>query len=273
MKLNKIIYFNVLLSLLFSFFLEAKDSFYTKSGNVIQGITYFENNWIFSQTHSNKSITFSIFNDNLKLRQTINIKYPSHAQDLSIVKYKDKLYLLTTGKQWEGVAVFELIKKNNKFKIVFRKNLKLSIGKNTPTISAEGNYLATFANNTIYIFDFKMLNEKQSVKPFYSFIIDKTQRQKHQWRQGISMKNNKIYLLSGDANIEHPKYLVVYDAYGKVLEKRKLKVNKQNAKKEGNKLEVEGLTFKGNTLYTTIMTGYNGKNKKQLLKIYKEEFK
>ena len=250
-------------------FLEAKECFITKSGNVIQGISYFEKNWIFSQTHSNKTITFNIFDDNLKLKQTIDVRYPSHAQDLSVLKTKNKVFLFTTGKHWDGVAVFELIKKNNKFKIVFRKNLKLGIGKNTPTISTDGKYIATFGNNTIYIFDFKMLNKKQSVKPLYSFIIDKTQRQKHQWRQGIAMKSNKIYLLSGDANIEHPKYLVIYDAYGKVLEKKTLKIDKQSAKKEGNKLEVEGLTFKGNALYTTIMTGYNGKNKKQLLKIYR----
>ena len=79
----------LLLFLLFFSSLRAEGSFITKSGNVIQGIAYYQDNWIFSQTHNEKSITFNIFNDSLKLKQTINIKYPSHAQDLSVFKFKD----------------------------------------------------------------------------------------------------------------------------------------------------------------------------------------
>ena len=37
--------------------------------------------------------------------------------------------------------------------------------------------------------------------------------------------------------------------------------------KEGSKYELEGLTFKGNDLYTTVMTGTKGKNIKRLYKI------
>lgn len=266
MRLNKIIIF-----LLYFSFLGAK-TFTTKSGNVIQGIAYFNKNWIFSQTHSNKSITFSIYDENLTLKQTINTKYSSHAQDLSLLQRNGKTYLFTTGKGWKGIAMFELIKVNNKFQIIFKKNLKLGIGKNTPTISIDGRYIATVANNSVYIFDFKTLNTKYPSIPLFSFVLDKIQREKGQWKQGIAMKNNRIYILSGDANIEHTKYLVIYDAYGKVLDKSKLRLDIQKAKKEGNKLEVEGLTFKGDELYTTIMTGHNGKNKKRVLKIYKEKF-
>ena len=81
------------------------------------------------------------------------------------------------------------------------------------------------------------------------------------------MRNNKIYVLTGDNKLNHPKYLFIYDAYGMVLKKIKLPLDIEKAKKEGNKLEVEGLTFKNNELYTTIMTGYNGKNIKRLYKI------
>ena len=81
------------------------------------------------------------------------------------------------------------------------------------------------------------------------------------------MRNNKIYVLTGDNKINHPKYLFVYDAYGKVLKNIKLHLSIKSAQKEGNKLEVEGLTFKNNNLYTTVMTGYDGKNIKRLYKI------
>ncbi len=266
MKLSKSF---IYIFLFYFSFLQAKDSFATKSGNVIQGIAYFNKNWIFSQTHNNKSITFSILDNKLKLKQTINIRYPSHAQDLSVVQLNNKMYLLTTGKHWLGIAIFELNKIDNKYKITFQKHLKLGIGKNTPTISTDGNYIATTANNSVYIFDFKTLNEKYAPKPLFSFVLDELQRQKGQWRQGIVMRDNKIYISSGDADIEHPKYLVIYDAYGKVLDKIKLKLDIEKAKKEGNKLEVEGLTFKGNELYTAVMTGHNGNNIKRLHKIIK----
>ena len=78
---------------------------------------------------------------------------------------------------------------------------------------------------------------------------------------------NHIFVLSGDNKTNHKKWLVVYDLLGKIVKKIELKIGKKFAIKEGNKWELEGLTFKKNELYTTVMTGYNGKNKKRLYKI------
>lgn len=76
-------------------------------------------------------------------------------------------------------------------------------------------------------------------------------------------------MLTGDNKIINKKLLYIYDSYGNVLEKHTLTVGKKEAIQNEGKWECEGLSIKDNTLYTTIMTGQNGRNIKYLVKIFK----
>jgi hypothetical protein len=86
------------------------------------------------------------------------------------------------------------------------------------------------------------------------------------------MKNNYIFVLSGNNKINGRKFLVIYDMLGKIIKKLELKTGKNNAIIEGNKWELEGLAFRNNELYTTVMTGYNRHNIKRLYRILKMEY-
>jgi len=234
-------------------------------GNALEGICFIDKEKFFTtQSSKKKFIIINILNKNGESTFSQKIKYASHGQDLSYYKdKKNKLHILTTGKHWHGVVDFIL--KNKKF--YFYAQYRLGIGKNTPSISEDKKYLITKANNSIYIYRFVDLRTDIKAHPLYSFIVDEKQRGKRQWTQGIAMKDNYIYLLSGDKTFQVKKHLVVYDAYGHVIKRIVLSAGKDEAKKNGKKWEMEGLTFLGNKLYTSVMSGEDGHNKKSLYQL------
>ena len=147
------------------------------------------------------------------------------------------------------------------------KNIPLNIGKNTPTISDNGDYYITCANKSIYIFNRINKKDISPSKYIFSFILSKKQREKRQWKQGITVKNGYIYVLTGASKINDKKYLYIYDFYGKEVKHFEIKAGKDLAIKEKGKWELEGLTFKNNSLYTTVMSGQDGHNTHRLYKI------
>ena len=239
-------------------------------GNVLQGICFIDKkgNMITSQSKKDKFIVINILNNKGKSTFSQKIEYASHAQDLSYYKdKKKKLHILTTGEHWYGVVDFIL--ENKKFH--FYAQYRLSIGKNTPSISEDKKYLITKANNSIYVYRFVDLRTDVEAHPLYSFVLDEKQRGKRQWTQGVAMKDNYIYVLSGDNTFKVKKYVVVYDAYGHVLKRMVLSAGKEEAKIKGKKWEMEGLTFLCNKLYTSVMSGEDGHNKKALYKLLEVE--
>ena len=62
--------------------------------------------------------------------------------------------------------------------------------------------------------------------------------------------------------------IYIYDFYGYVVKSYELFTGKNYAIKEGKKWELEGLTIKNNSIYTTVMTGENDNIIKRLYKIF-----
>ncbi len=244
-----------------------------KSGNVLQGIASFSKYWFVSQSIKNRYILFNILNENGKSIFEKQFIYASHGQDISLkIKNNGQIKLYTTGSHWEGIAEFsiEYDKDRDSFKNMKLENkYLLNIGKNTPSISEDSNYFVTKANNSIYIYRYSDLIANSNITPkvIFSFLLSKQQRKKGEWFQGLAMKDGYIYCLTGNSKINSKKYLYVYDSYGKVIKYFSLKTGKVFAKKNGLKWELEGLAFKNNTLYTTVMAGSDGKNKKRLYEI------
>jgi hypothetical protein len=231
-----------------------------KLGNVIQGISYIDNLWFFSQTKNNKVLVLTILNSKFDLLANATIPIKSHGQDLTIIKNKNLYYLYTTGKNWNGIYRLTF---NSSFRLLSKyKHIRLNIGKNTPT--ATDKYYISVAHKNIYIFD------KENTKfAKYSFVLNSTQMPKNQWIQGITIKNNYIFVLTGNNKISDNKYLVIYNLLGDTIKTIKLDIGKALASREGSKWELEGLAFKNNKLYTTVMTGHDGHNKKRLYQILK----
>lgn len=226
--------------------------------------------WITSQTSNNNYIILNFFKD-YKSIHNIKVPYPSHGQDLSsIYDEKEKvLYLYTSSKDWNGFVEITLDLGEKIPKLIKMEGYNLDCNFCTPTISKDGKYIALKDSGKVFIYSseeiFNMKDEKP--KALYSFILEKEQREKGISFQGIEMKDDIIYTLSGNANLDTDKWLVVYDIKGNVIHKTKIIAGKEEALKEGNRYEPEGLEIKDNSLYTTFMSGEIGKNIKRLYKI------
>jgi hypothetical protein len=87
------------------------------------------------------------------------------------------------------------------------------------------------------------------------------------WFQGIAMKNDKIYCMTGNNSLNSLKQIFVYNIDGEILKKHLIEKN-EFAKQLYNKLEPEGITFVGDDLYyTIIIKGETGGNRKFLYKL------
>ena len=240
-----------------------------KLRNVIQGIALFDENIFITQTYSKENLYISILDNegypifNKKFNST------SHGQDLSIEKDKNnKLFLYTVGDDWKGIDKYKVEYNKDTMEytdISYLFNIKLNISKNTSSISKDNKYFVSYFNGKIYIYE---NNQKiDSLPLFTSFAISEKQTLKSEWIQGISMKDNLIYLLTSNNSINENKLLFIYDMHGNIILEKKLYMGRKNALTEGEKWEMEGLSFSNNSLYTTVMTGTDGNNTKRLFKI------
>lgn len=239
-------------------------------GNVIQGLANYKDYWITSQTSNNNYIILNFFKD-YKSIYNIKVPYPSHGQDLSSIydENKKELYLYTSTKDWNGFIEITFDLSENTPKLIKVEEYNLDCKFCTPTVSKDGKYIALKDNGKVFIYSSKEVFNMKDEKPkaLFSFNLDKEQTKKGISFQGIEMKDDIIYTLSGNADLDSDKWLVVYDIKGNIIHKTEITAGKEEALKEGNKYEPEGLEIKDNYLYTTFMSGEIGKNIKRLYKI------
>lgn len=242
-----------------------------KSGNVLQGIARIDNIWVVTQSLYKKHLLINILDEDGKSLFNKEIAYASHGQDVSLLKDKDgRIFLYTVGKHWDGISKFELVKDNKTnmvSDIVLIGTYKLNIGKNTPTVTNDGKYIITVAHKMVFVYDREEVEHYSGTKAIYSFILDKKQRQKGQWVQGVNSFNNYICVLTGNNKPSGKKWLIVYDAYGKTIKDISLTAGKEFVQIDNGKWELEGLAYYDNGLYTTVMTGKNGANIQRLYKV------
>jgi len=257
---------------------------YDRSINVIQGIAAFENGWFVSQTSASKYLLINYLDNNGKSLFNRRILVNSHAQDLSLEQVSDtELYLYTTVGEYNrkgasGLLRLKVIlpeKVNGKrdmaqLKISLDSIFDLELNNSTPTINEAKTNFAIRSGNKVLIILKKSLLHGDYTDNIIKFSLDSSQLKDgdtYLWFQGIAMKDNLVYCLTGNNSVDSPKYIYVYKLNGEVVKKIALNHN-DFAKSIGDKYEPEGLTFQGNTLYYTIMTkAKTGGNRKFLFKI------
>jgi hypothetical protein len=237
-------------------------------GNVIQGISLFEDNIFVTQTYSDENLYINILNKDGYSIFNKQFNSNSYGQDLSIEKEGDKLFFYTVGDNWKGIDKYEIkydVSTKEYLDISYLYNIELNISKNTSSISEDKLFFTSHYNDKIYIYE-----NNQEIVPLSlitTFSISDKQTLSNEWVQGISMKENLIYLLTSNNSINDNKLLFVYDFYGNIILEKKLYMGRENALIEGDKWEMEGLSFYNQSLYTTVMTGIDGNNTKRLFKI------
>lgn len=266
--------------------LKPKNSFgyYDMSINVIQGIAAFENGFFTSQTSANKFLSINYLNEKGESKFNYRFDIVSHGQDLSIEKISEnELYLYTTLGHYdkEGhsgllrfkVALPEKIdgkRDMSKLIITIDKQYDLHLDNSTPTISEDGKSFAIRSGNTIYVASkFDVLNNDLSKADKFDLDISQLLGDNSEtlWFQGIAMKNNLIYCMTGNNSLNSLKQIFVYNKKGEIIKKYKIEKN-DFAKQLHHKLEPEGLTFIDDDLYyVIIIKGKTGQNRKFLYKL------
>ncbi len=255
--------------------LHPKDTaFFSRAGNVIQGIAGWQGYWITSQHHKNRLLIFNVLDRWGRSVYAQRIAYASHGQDLGIKPIDDHHLLLVTRGEREGtVGVFVMTYGSSvaqTLSIQPLSTIKLPIGKHntTPSLSTDGKVLVLYADNTVYLFDTKTLSSSSTPpKKIGQFPLYGAQRKSNQWFQGIAMHKERIYCLTGDNSLKHKKLLYIYDKRGNILRRYRLSIGQNYAKQHGVKWEMEGLAFRGDDLYTVVISGFNGLNTKHLYRI------
>ena len=257
---------------------------YDRSINVIQGIAAFENGWFTSQTSASKYLLINYLDEKGKSVFNTLILVNSHAQDLSLEQISDnELYLYTTVGPFDKKGASGLLRLKvtlpekhdgkrdmSKMTITLDRKYDMNLTNSTPTLSEDKKYFAIRSANKILVFNKTDVLQENYKNPVAKFPLDASQLldgTTHLWFQGIAMKDNLIYCMTGNNSVDSPKYLYVYSMQGKVVKKYNIDKN-DFAKKVGHKYEPEGITFIGDTLYYTIMTkAKTGGNKKYLYKL------
>ncbi|MDD3591226.1 MAG: hypothetical protein PHO65_01100 [Sulfurovum sp.] len=239
-------------------------------GNVIQGLASFGDLWVTTQTVADRFLIVNFLDKKGNSIYHERVLYQSHGQDLSIEYNKaDKLlHLYTVATNWAGIAKITYSLNNVLPQFISIDEYNLNCNHCTSSISEDKKFFAIRDKNKIYVYDKdRVIRDQVKTALLHNFKLHKEQRKKGLWFQGIAMKDNLIYCLSSDNSLGSDKFLFVYDLSGKVVFVTKLTAGKEMAILEGDKYEFEGLTFKNNSLYTTVMSGKKGKNIKRLYKI------
>jgi len=249
-------------------------AFFTRAGNVIQGIANWKGYWITTQHHKNRLLIFNVLDQRGRSRYAKRITYASHGQDLGVKQLDDHhLLLVTRGDRKGTIATFILtygdsLAQTRSIRHLATLSLPVGRHKTTPTFSTDGKTLLVYSGGTIHLFETESLGKNaKGPKKIGKFKLHEKQRKKKKWFQGIAMHRGKIYCLTADNSLKNDKYLYVYDPKGKLLEKHRLTFGKQYARRHGVKWEMEGLAFKGDDLYTVVISGFNGLNIKHLYRI------
>ena len=277
MYVRYFIYFMLFTNMLFSVEYTQNDEYIatlkpynSKSGlyddkHVIQGIASYNDSWIVVQSIKNKQLLINILDENGTSYADSLITFPSHGADLSIRMSNNKknLYLYTQGKHRNGIV--QLSSSIEAFRLKVKKSIPLTLSSAIPSISENKAYFAVKSRDSIYIYRYVDIAKNTNPLKIFSFILARKQREKGQWFQGIAMKDGLIYCLTGDNTLKGKKYLYIYDSYGRVNKSYTLTTGIGFSKSIGKKWELEGLAFKENILYTTVMA----KDKKHYMRLYK----
>ncbi len=255
--------------------LHPKDTvFFSRAGNVIQGIASHKQYWITTQHHRNRVLLFNVLNSKGHSVYRQRIRYASHGQDLGIKQLDDHhLLLLTRGNRKGTVGLFVLTygrSLSQTYSIRPLTTVSLPVGhhKVTPTLSTDGKTLLLHSGGYIYLFVAGSVGKAPGkFTKIGKFPLSKAQRKKTKWFQGIAMHKGRIYCLVADNSLKHKKSLYVYNTKGKVLQHYTLSMGYRYARTHGVKWEMEGLAFHGDDLYTVVISGFNGRNTKQLYRI------
>lgn len=258
--------------------------YYDMSINVIQGIAAFEGGFFTTQTSADKFLSINYLNEKGESVFNHRFNVSSHGQDLSLERISDnELYLYTTVGHYDEKGASSIIRYKailpakvngkrdmSKMEIKFDQEYDLKLDNCTPTLCEEGSHFAMRSGNTIIVATKEdVLNSNLSNAK--RFNLDQSQligkNGESLWFQGIAMKNNKVYCLTGNNSIGSPKKLYVYNTDGELVKKYNIEKD-EFAKQLHDKLEPEGLTFIGNDLYyTIIIKGATGGNRKFLYKL------
>jgi len=243
-----------------------KEKYNKNLGNVIQGIAFFKNNLITTQSYNKKYLYFNIFDSSHNVIFNKRIISSSHGQDLSLeITNTGNIYLYTGGDNWKGINQYEILYNNYTNKIIdiiFKKNIPLDITYSTSSISENKKYIVSYSKDKIYIY-----YKNKELILLNSFSISEKQQDKNAWIQGIVMRKGLIYLLTSNNSINEYKIITIYNFEGDIIKETNLYTGREFSVSEGNKWELEGLAFLNNILYTTVMTGVDGANIKRLYRI------
>lgn len=261
-----------------------KDPVYDMSINVIQGIASFEDGWFTSQTSKSRFLLINFLNEKGESQFHKRLLIDSHGQDLSLEQISEnKLHLYTTVGHYNEANVSHLLRiivdlppavngtrDMSKIEITLDKTYTLNLTNSTPTLSEDKKDFAIRSGNTIVIAS-KENVLKEDLSTATTFDLDPTQLKDKGghtlWFQGIAMKDDQVYCMTGNNTIGSSKFLYVYNREGIVLEKHAIEKD-EFAMQLKHKLEPEGISFKNDTLFYTIMIkGGTGGNRKFLFEL------
>ena len=257
---------------------------YDMSINVVQGIASYENGWFTSQTSANKFLSINYLNAQGESVYNIKLNAISHGQDLSVEKINESLlYLYTTIGHFNKLGDSGLLRLKvelpemingkidmSKMLVSIDKEIDLELDNCTPTLSEDKKEFAIRSGNSILVAPKDdILNGDLSKATKFDLDISQLRdsNQNVLWFQGIAMKNDMIYCLTGNNSFGSPKYIYVYNRKGEVV--KSYHIDKDAYKKQLKyKLEPESLTFVGDDLYYIIMLkGKTGGNRKLIHKL------
>ena len=262
---------------------EDSDPVFDRSVNVIQGISAFEGGYFTSQTTASTYLILNYLGADGKSQFATRLTMDSHAQDLSLEQItEDSLVLYTSIGEFDKNGASGLLTLSVKLapkvngvrdmsKTIVKKDSIHYLGfRNcTPTLSEDKRVIALRSGDSI-VFGNKrdVLEGKLDKLSRFALSMEQLRGAKGEilWFQGITMKGEKIYCLTGNNSLGSQKKIFVYNLKGEVV--KKLEIEEDTLGKQiGHKLEPEGMTMIGDDLYFTIMTkGKIGGNRKFLFK-------
>ena len=240
------------------------------SRNVIQGIAAFENGWFVTQRSGTSILLINYLDENGVSLFHQRIPINSHGQDLSLEQISDdELYLYTskgTFDETRSTGVYKLLvqlpeKINNEREwsltdISVVTSYDLNYTNATPSLDETKQNFAIRSNNTILVHSKNSIetNDYSTTQHFElnnGQLVDNLNL--NMWFQGIAMKDNLVYCLAGNESLLSNKNIYIYNQSGIAVEKYSFDKS-DFYQRFYDKFEPEGLTFKDNNLYFTIMT-------------------
>ncbi len=237
---------------------------------VIQGLAAFEGGWFVAQKFGTSVLLINYLDANGNSLYHKRLYLNSHGQDLSLEQVADDLVYLYTSKGSFGgtrnTGMYK-IQVNLAPKINDQRDWSLtdiSVADSfdfnytnaTPSISESKKNFAIRSNKTIHIHNKDSIENGNFTSDLHFELYNSQLKDRNNsslWFQGIALKDQHIYCLTGNEEINGNKKLYVYDYSGIAIQKYTFDRSALN-QDLFEKMEPEGLSFISNELYFTIMT-------------------